>query len=134
MYIPPFIRDLPDQTAIPVCVEKSDLLGRPVREDPLVTLVDEVVKEKTVLKALVDLLDLLETKVFPALVALKEKKEISVKRVPSALLALRESKEPLVPKVFKVCLAPLGQKVLKDLRVKPEILDLPGLLDKMELT
>lgn len=115
-------------------MEKWDLSARPVREALLVTLVDEVVKEKTVLKALVDLLAQLETKVFPALVALKERREISVKRVPSVLLELPESKELLVLKVFKVYPAPLDPKVLKDLKVKREILDLPGLLDKMELT
>ena len=47
----PFIRDLLDQTVILVCVEKSDLSVLPVREAPLVTLVDEEVKEKTDLKA-----------------------------------------------------------------------------------
>jgi hypothetical protein len=131
---PSFTRDLPDQTAIPVCEEKSDLSVRPVREDPLVTLVDEVVKEKTDLKALADPLAPLETKVFPALVALKERREISVRRALSVLLALPENRELLVPKVFKVCRAPLDQKVLKVLKVKQEIRDHPDLLDKMELT
>jgi hypothetical protein len=128
------VRDLPDQTAILVCAEKLDLSAHPAREALLVTLVDEVVKEKTALKALADPPAPLETKVFPAPVAPKERKEISVRRVQSVLLALPENKELLAPRVFKVCPAPLDQKVLKDLKVKPEILAPLVLLDKMELT
>lgn len=105
-----------------------------MREALLVTLVDGEVKEKTALKAPADHLALLEIKVFPALVALKERREISAKRALSVLLVLPENRELLVPKVYKVYLVPLGQKVLKDLKVKPETLDHPVLLDKMELT
>lgn len=128
------ILDLLVQTAIPVYAEKWDLSVHPEKGDPLVTLDDEVAKERTDLKALVDHLVLLVIKVFPARVELKERRVILVKRDQSDLLVPPVNKELLVQKVFKVYLAPRDQKVLKDLRVKLEILDHQVLLVKMELT
>lgn len=128
-----FIRDLLVRTVIPVYEEKWDLSVHLEKGDPLVTLDDEEAKERTDLKVLVDPRVLSVTKVFPAPVALKEKRETLVKRVQSDPLVPPENKELRVLKVFKVYPERRDQRGLKDLKVKQETLDHQVLLDKMEL-
>ena len=102
------------------------------REDHPVTLVDEEAKARMDLKVQAVLQDLLATRVFQAQQVSKEKRVILALKVQSAQLAHQEMPDHLVLKVFKACLEPLVQKVLKDPREKPEILVLPGHLDRME--
>ena len=102
------------------------------REDHPVTLVDEEAKARMDLKVQAVLQDLLATRVFQAQQVSKEKRVILALKVQSAQLAHQEMPDHLVLKVFKACLEPLVQKVLKDPREKPAILVLPGHLDRME--
>lgn len=114
-------------------VENLVPLVHPAKEDLLVILAEEEARERMDLKVLGDPRVRLVIRVFPALLVLKEKREISVKRVPLDLPVLLVNKALLVPRVSKANLEPPGQKELKDLKVKLEILDHLVLPDKTEL-
>lgn len=128
-----FFRDLLVHRVILVFVENLVPLVHPAKEDLLVILAEEEARERTDLKVLGDLRVRLVIRVFPVLLVLKEKREISVKRVPLDLPVLLVNKALLVPRVSKANLEPPGQKELKDLKVKLEILDHLVLPDKTEL-
>jgi len=124
--------DLRVQPAILAFEESWVLLVHPAREDHLVTLADEEAKARMDLKVQAVLQDLLATRVFQVQQVSKEKRVILVLKVQSAQQVHREMQDHLVLKVFKACLEPLVQKVLKDQREKPAILVLPDHLDRME--
>lgn len=104
------------------------------KEGLLVTLDDEVLKERMDRRVLVDHQALSVTKVFPDRVELRAKRVISVRKAPSVQLVHPESLDLPALKVCRDFLVPRDQKVLKGPKVKQVTQDHPDLPDKTECT
>lgn len=120
--------DLPESQEFEV---NPDLWDHLARRDPPVTLDVAVPRVKTDLRVSVVLLDPRATRVFLDLLVSRERKVILDPRVPLDPLVNPVNRDLLVRRVFRVSLAQLDPKVLKDPKVKLATLDHLDLLDKM---